>query len=73
MYPMKKSVGAGSPRIKAKARKLAGCRATGIVADDDAYVIAVNGCQLGGLPIHHGVSQLPYAVESRLTLRTAAP
>lgn len=50
--------------IKAKADKLAGYRAKRIVGDDDAYVIAVNGCQLGALPIHHGVSQLPYAVEA---------
>ena len=50
--------------IKAKADKLAGYRAKGIVRDEDAYVIAVNGCQLGALPIHHGVSQLPYAVEA---------
>ncbi len=50
--------------IKDKAVKLAGYRAKGIVEDDAAYVIAVNGCQLGALPIHHGVSQLPYAVEA---------
>jgi type I restriction enzyme S subunit len=50
--------------IKDKAVKLAGYRAMGIVGDDDVYVIAVNGCQLGALPIHHGVSQLPYAVEA---------
>jgi hypothetical protein len=50
--------------IKAKSDKLAGYRAKGIVGDNDAYVIAVNGCQLGAFPIHHGVSQLPYAVEA---------
>ena len=50
--------------IKAKADKLAGYRAKGIVGGDDAYIIAVNGCQLGALPIHHGVLQLPYAVEA---------
>jgi hypothetical protein len=50
--------------IKAKADKLAEYCSKGLVGDDDAYVIAVNGCQLGALPIHHGVSQLPYAVEA---------
>jgi hypothetical protein len=50
--------------IKAKADKLAGYRAKGIVGDNDAYVIAVNGCQLGAFPMHHGVSQFPYAVEA---------
>ena len=50
--------------IKAKADKLAEYRAKGIVGDDDAYLIAVNGCQLGALPMHHGLSQLPYAVEA---------
>jgi len=50
--------------IKAKADKLTGYRAKGIVGDDDAYIIAVNGCQLGAFPIHHGVSQFPYAVEA---------
>jgi hypothetical protein len=45
--------------IKAKAEKLAGYRAEGIVGDEDAYVIAVNGCQLGALPIHHGCRSFP--------------
>jgi hypothetical protein len=50
--------------VKDKAIKLAGYKAKDIVSDDDVYIIAVNGCQLGALPIHHGVSQLPYAVEA---------
>ena len=50
--------------IKAKAKQLTKHRAKGIVGDDDAYVIAVNGCQLGAFPIQHGLSQLPYAVEA---------
>lgn len=50
--------------IKAKADKLKGYRAKGLVGDDDAYVVAVNGCQLGAFPIHHGISGMPYAVEA---------
>jgi hypothetical protein len=50
--------------IKEKRDKLEGYRKKGIVGPDDAYVIAVNGCQLGALPLGHGVSQFPYAVEA---------
>ena len=41
-----------------------GYRSKGLVGDGDAYVIAVNGCQLGAFPIHHGISGMPYAVEA---------
>ena len=50
--------------VDEKAKKLKKYRSDGIVGDQDGYVIAVNGCQLGALPIHHGLSQLPYAVEA---------
>jgi hypothetical protein len=50
--------------IKAKSDKLKEYRDKGIVGRDDAYVIAINGCQLGAFPLQHGVSRLPYAVEA---------
>ncbi len=50
--------------IKAKCDKLKEYRAKGVVGANDGYVIAVNGCQLGALPLHHGVSQFPYALEA---------
>lgn len=50
--------------IKAKADKLTKYRAKNIVRSGDAYIIAVNGCQLGAFAIQHGLSQLPYAVEA---------
>jgi hypothetical protein len=50
--------------IKEKRDKLKTYRAKGIVKDGDGYIVAVNGCQLGALPIGQGVSQFPYAVEA---------
>lgn len=60
--------------IKEKAEKLIGTAdgrikgylASGIVASDDAYVIAVNGCQLrsGLFPALFGISLFPFAAEA---------
>lgn len=50
--------------IKEKWEKLGKYRQAGIVRDPDAYVIAVNGCQLGALPLNHGISRFPFAVEA---------
>jgi type I restriction enzyme S subunit len=60
--------------IKEKAEKLIGSvdgkvkgyLKTGIVAPNDAYVIAVNGCQLrnGPFSAHFGISQFPFAAEA---------
>lgn len=50
--------------VDEKAKKLKKYRAKGIVGGNDAYIIAVNGCQLGALPVDHGISGLPYAVEA---------
>jgi hypothetical protein len=60
--------------IKEKAEKLIGSLdgtikgyiEKGIVASGDAYVIAVNGCQLrnGPFPALFGISQFPFAVEA---------
>ena len=50
--------------IKQKCEKLEGYRKKGIVGAGDSYIIAVNGCQLGALPLDHGVSRFPYALEA---------
>jgi type I restriction enzyme S subunit len=50
--------------IKAKWEKLKVYHTKNIVAASDAYVIAVNGCQLGAFPLNEGVSRYPYAVEA---------
>ncbi|MCD4735705.1 MAG: hypothetical protein K8R53_06645 [Bacteroidales bacterium] len=60
--------------IKEKAEKLigndegtiTGYLKKGIVASNEAYVIAVNGCQLrnGPFPALYGISQFPFAVEA---------
>jgi hypothetical protein len=59
--------------IKAKAQRLVGSAdgikgylQTGVVAPNDTYVIAVNGCQLrnGPFSAHFGISQFPFAAEA---------
>lgn len=50
--------------IDEKRKKLAGYRKKGLVRPEDAYVIAVNGGQLGRLPLNEGISQMPYALEA---------
>jgi len=50
--------------FKEKWEKLGKYKAAGIVSEKDAYVVAINGCQLGALPMHHGVSRYPFAVEA---------
>jgi hypothetical protein len=47
-------------------RNVRGYLQSGIVAEDDAYVICVNGCRLrhGPFSALFGVSQFPYAVEA---------
>jgi type I restriction enzyme S subunit len=58
--------------IKAKWEKLEKYREKKIVGDKDAYVIAVNGCQLGAFALNHGVSRYPYAVEAVYALGPVA-
>jgi type I restriction enzyme S subunit len=43
---------------------------SGVVAENDAYVIAINGCQLrnGPFPALMGISQFPFAVEAVFTV-----
>jgi type I restriction enzyme S subunit len=50
--------------IDAKWKKLHHYRAMGIVKPGDAYVIAVNGCQLSVFPETRGISQMPFGVEA---------
>jgi hypothetical protein len=49
--------------FKEKSRKLESYR-EGIVGDDDAYVIAIHGGQLGRIPLECGASRLPLAIET---------
>ena len=58
--------------IKAKWDKLNAYIADGIVRANDAYVIAVNGCQLGAFALQHGASRYPYAVEAVYALGPVA-
>jgi type I restriction enzyme S subunit len=58
--------------IKAKWEKYNKYREKKIVAANDAYVIAINGCQLGAFALQHGVSRYPYAVEAVYALGPVA-
>ena len=42
----------------------AGLPAQGLRWASDAYVIAISGVQLGAIPMDHGISRLPLAVET---------
>jgi hypothetical protein len=50
--------------VKEKREKLEIYLRKKIVGTNDAYVIAVNGCQLGAWPPERGTSQFPYALEA---------
>jgi type I restriction enzyme S subunit len=50
--------------LKEKHEKLQVYRTKGIVSGKDAFVVAVNGCQLERFPLQHGISQFPYALEA---------
>jgi hypothetical protein len=50
--------------LDAKWKKLLEYRAKGVVGASDAYVIAINGCQLGRFPETRGISQMPFGVEA---------
>ena len=50
--------------LDAKWNKGTTYRKTGVVGPNDAYVIAVDGCQLARFPILGGVSRLPFVVEN---------
>lgn len=50
--------------LDAKWKKYAEYRKKGIVAASDAYVIAINGCQLSRFPETRGISQMPFGVET---------
>jgi hypothetical protein len=50
--------------IKEKCEKYGDYLQKRIVSECDAYIIAVNGCQLGVFPLDRGVSQFPYALEA---------
>ena len=50
--------------FKEKANKLSTYLEKGIVNANDAYVIAIHGGQLGAMPLDHGVSRYPLALET---------
>ncbi|HME86040.1 MAG TPA: hypothetical protein VKG91_16225 [Roseiarcus sp.] len=50
--------------FKEKWDKLSDYRRKQIVAEGDAYVIAIHGGQLGALPLDHGISRYPLALET---------
>jgi type I restriction enzyme S subunit len=50
--------------VQEKRKKLDGYIKKGIVKKGDAYVIAVNGGQLGAFRSEHGISRFPYALEA---------
>jgi len=50
--------------FKEKWEKFKEYRQKGIVSDDDAYVIAIHGGQLGMFPLDHGISRYPLALET---------
>jgi hypothetical protein len=50
--------------LDAKWKKLAEYRTKGVVGPSDAYVVAINGCQLGRFPETRGITQMPFGVET---------
>lgn len=50
--------------LDAKWKKYGEYRKNVMVAASDAYVIAINGCQLGVFPETRGISQMPFGVET---------
>lgn len=50
--------------FKEKWRKLLDYQQKGIVGPGDGYVIAISGVQLSSIPMDHGISRLPLAVET---------
>ncbi|MFG1384009.1 hypothetical protein [Xanthobacter versatilis] len=48
----------------AKVQKLKAYREKAIVLPTDAYIIAINGCQLGWMPAARGITQMPFGVET---------
>jgi type I restriction enzyme S subunit len=50
--------------FKEKWQKLQDYQRKGIVGPEHAYVIAISGVQLGVIPMDHGISRLPLAVET---------
>lgn len=58
--------------LKAKCDKLDIDLKKKIIGENDAYVIAINSCQLGAFALNHGVSRFPYAVEAVYSLGAVA-
>lgn len=54
--------------FSAKAKQVVKYRENGVVKDNDAYVIAIDGNQLGKISLSHGHSGYPYIVEATLAI-----
>lgn len=52
----------------AKSKKGTDYRGKNVVGPEEAYVIAIDGCQLGKIPLAHGISRLPYVVEATFAM-----
>jgi len=50
--------------FQAKWQKLSTYRRAGVIGPGDAYVIAINGCQLSSFPETRGITQMPFGVET---------
>jgi hypothetical protein len=63
-FPHKEILLRWTTALDAKWKKLAEYRKKGIVGPRDAYVVAINGCQLSRFPDAHGITQMPFGVET---------
>ncbi len=54
--------------LDAKWKKGSAYRRDGVVKPQDAYVIAIDGSQLGWFPLAHGHSRMPYLVEATFAM-----
>ncbi len=52
----------------AKLKKGIKYRRKGVIKPEDAYVIAIDGSQLGWFPLAHGASRMPYIVEAAFAM-----
>lgn len=64
MLPHEKLLLRWTTAFSAKVEKYKNYLAKGTVLPTDAYVIAINGCQLALTPTAHGITQMPFGVET---------
>lgn len=67
--PHKETLLRWTTAFDAKSKKGLEYRRKNVIGPGDAYVVAIDGSQLGGLPLTHGASQgMPYVVEATLAM-----